>query len=92
MKTKGDKSKGFAYVEFVSVDSVPVALKKDRSGIAGRPMYVSICNRKREEYKPKLKVCLLYSFLHIWETCNHTTGVFCSRSLVSEDITPKVAF
>ena len=57
MKGRGDKSKGFAYVEFNSVEPVADALKLDRTAIEGRPMYVSPSTKKRAENKPKLKVC-----------------------------------
>ncbi|KAF6020481.1 SART3 [Bugula neritina] len=55
MKGKGDKSKGFAYVEFDKVECVAPALALDRHPIEGRAMYVSPCNRKRSENTPKLK-------------------------------------
>ncbi|KAF6031803.1 SART3 [Bugula neritina] len=63
MKGKGDKSKGFAYVEFDKVECVAPALALDRHPIEGRAMYVSPCNRKRSENTPKLKVfesCCFY--------------------------------
>ena len=57
MKSKGDKSKGFAYVEFTSQEGVAEALKIDRTAIEGRPMFISTCNRKKSANLPKLKVC-----------------------------------
>ena len=58
MKGRGDKSKGYAYVEFTTVESVSAALGLDRSDIEGRPMYVSPCNRQKSENTSKLKVRL----------------------------------
>ncbi|XP_067938564.1 squamous cell carcinoma antigen recognized by T-cells 3-like [Watersipora subatra] len=55
MKSRGDKSKGFAYVEFSTIEPVVSALKLDRADVQGRPMYVSPCNQKRSGNTPKLK-------------------------------------
>jgi len=56
MKSRGDKSKGFAYVEFHSEEATKRALTMDRSNLFGRPMFVSECNKNRDPSKPKLKV------------------------------------
>mgnify|MGYP001801669694 FL=1 len=67
MKGKGDKSKGFAYVEFTTREGAAEALKIDRTTIEGRPMFVSTCNRKRSPNKPKLKVSRAVSVLGVNE-------------------------
>lgn len=56
MKSRGDKSKGFAYVEFVEGADIAKALELDRVALEGRPMYISKCNRNNSENKAKLKV------------------------------------
>ncbi|CDW54583.1 geranylgeranyl pyrophosphate synthase [Trichuris trichiura] len=43
MMLRPNRSKGYAYVEFKSSDSVPKALSLDRRLVDGRPMYVSVC-------------------------------------------------
>jgi len=50
------KSKGFAFVEYESKESVAEVLKRDNELIDGRPMYISKCdpNKKGHSFKYKL--------------------------------------
>lgn len=69
MKSRGDKSKGFAYIEFTSEASVKEALRLDRTVVEGRPMFVSVCNSSRDPNRSKLKVMYTLHVVHAAHSC-----------------------
>ena len=57
VKHPNGKSKGFAFVEFETVESAASALKRDNELIRGRPMYISECDpEKKKAFKYKLSL------------------------------------
>lgn len=42
------RSKGFGYVEMISVEDVLDALSKDRQPVRNRPMFVSMCDSDKD--------------------------------------------
>jgi hypothetical protein len=57
VKHPNGKSKGFAFVEFETVESAAGALKRDNELIRGRPMYISECDpEKKKAFKYKLSL------------------------------------